>query len=176
MNPLETDSTQPQAPQTYPTSTPEASPASSTPVNSTVPSPTLTQEPPVIMTAPVTTQASVSLTQQNTVTQAVIDKTLSEDSFFDKLLSWTFRVGFASIFLVNAVYAAIHPNDFISLLQNNPITNAIGFTDFMVKIAMVNDLLLGVFLLGGWRKKYVYAWAGAWLLLVAGLKIINLFV
>lgn len=104
------------------------------------------------------------------------------DDMFGKFLvlegftHWFFRLGFASIFLVNAVYAAIDPASFTSMLAKNPVANLIGFHDLMLKVAMVNDLLLGVFIIGGWRKRMVYAWAGAWLLLVAGLKLMNLFV
>lgn len=89
---------------------------------------------------------------------------------------WLFRLGFASIFLVNAVYATLEPQSFIDMLNNNPVASLIGHADFMVKIAMVNDLLLGIFIIGGWRKRLVYAWAGLWLLLVAGLKLMNYFV
>jgi hypothetical protein len=109
-------------------------------------------------------------------------KRLSRPDIFNKFLilegfsHWFFRLGFASIFLVNAVYAAIEPASFTDMLVANPITNAIGYHDFMLKIAMVSDLLLGIFIIGGWRKRWVYAWAGAWLLLVAGLKLMNLFV
>ncbi len=88
---------------------------------------------------------------------------------------WFFRFGFASIFLVNAIYATIEPESFTSMLAANPVANAIGHHDLMVKITMVNDLLLAIFIIGGWRKRLVYAWAGMWLLLVAGLKMMNLF-
>lgn len=87
---------------------------------------------------------------------------------------WLFRLGFASIFFVTAVSAALDPESFTGMLVANPVANAIGFHDIMVKIAMVNDLLLCVLIIGGWRKQLVYAWAGGWLLLVAGLKLMNL--
>lgn len=86
-----------------------------------------------------------------------------------------FRLGFASIFLVNSLYAALRPSDFTELLYANPLTNSLGYTDTMVKAAMVNDLLLGVLILCGWRKKLVFAWAGVWLLMVTGIKTLNLF-
>lgn len=100
----------------------------------------------------------------------------SKPTRLESIFAWVFRFGFASIFLVNAVYAAVHPEEFTVMLKNNPITNAIGFTELMLKIAMVNDLLLGILLIVGWRQKLVYAWAGAWLIIVAGIKLMNLVV
>lgn len=103
------------------------------------------------------------------------------DKVFGKFLilegwsHWFFRLGFASIFLVNAVYAAIEPESFTDLLDANQIARLIGHAGLMVKFAMVNDLLLSILIVGGWRKRMVYAWAGAWLLMVAGLKLMNLF-
>ncbi len=87
---------------------------------------------------------------------------------------WFFRLGFASIFLINAIYAIFEPQSFAGVLENNIIASQIGATDLMVKIAIFNDLILSVFILGGWRKQMVYAWAGAWLLLPAGMKLMNL--
>ncbi len=87
---------------------------------------------------------------------------------------WFFRVGFASIFLVNAIYAVFEPQLFAAVLEENVVASAIGNIDAMVKFAIFNDIILSVFILGGWRKQFVYAWAGAWLLLPAGMKIMNL--
>jgi len=91
-------------------------------------------------------------------------------------MRWLFRLGFASIFLVNAIVAAIKPHDFISLLSNNVVASLIGHEDVMVKIAMVNDALLGVLILVGWKRNWINAWAGTWLLLVATIKMMNLFI
>lgn len=102
------------------------------------------------------------------------------DAVFGKFLilegwsHWFFRLGFASIFFINAVYAALEPQAFADLLAANPLSRALGQTDLLIKITMVNDLLLTIFIVGGWRKRMVYAWAGGWLLLVAGLKLMNL--
>lgn len=89
---------------------------------------------------------------------------------------WLFRIGFASIFMVNAVYAVFEPESFATVLEQNVVTSAIGMTDLMVKFAIFNDIILSVFILGGWRKQFVYAWAGAWLLLPSGIKLMNLIV
>lgn len=98
----------------------------------------------------------------------------STTSFLEQLSHWLFRFGFASIFLVNAAYASLYPDDFTKLLSENAIAGPIGHASLLINIAMFNDLFLGIMILGGWRKTLVYAWAGAWLLIVAGLKLMNL--
>jgi hypothetical protein len=113
--------------------------------------------------------------------QSTAKKRFPKPDIFTKFLilegwtHWLFRLGFASIFFVNAIYATVEPESFISLLENNPIASLLGHAEFLVKIAMVNDLLLSVCIIGGWRKHMVYAWAGTWLLIIAGLKLMNLF-
>ena len=92
----------------------------------------------------------------------------------DNILQLLFRFGFASIFFVNSIYAALRPQEFTNLLYNNPVTSFIGYADLLVTITMVNDFVLGVLILSGWRKKYVFAWAGVWLLMVTGIKVMNL--
>lgn len=94
--------------------------------------------------------------------------------FVEQLGSWLFRLGFASIFLVNSAYAAFQPADFTDLLNANLIGKLIGHSDFLVKIVIVNDLLIGAFVVMHKYKKVVYIWAGIWLLIVAGLKMMNL--
>ncbi len=132
--------------------------------SSPLPAPTLSQ----------LAEAQPKVAETNTPHRLPIPDMFSKYLILEGFTHWLFRLGFASIFLVNAVYATFHPLEFTQLLQANPISNAIGYHDFMVRIAMVNDLLLGIFILGGWRKKFVYAAAGAWLLLVASLKLMNL--
>lgn len=90
------------------------------------------------------------------------------------ILYLAFKLGFASIFLVNALVAIVHPEDFKKLLELNRVAQMIGFTDAMIVIAMVNDALIGVCILLGRWKLLVYAWAGLWLLLVAVLKLMNI--
>jgi hypothetical protein len=132
--------------------------------------------------APTEVAVQSSANQHNKFSQASSKlNTLGPDTFGRFLIlegfsHWFFRLGFASIFFVNAVYATFEPASFSGVLEANPVASAIGMTDFMVKIAICNDLILAVFIIGGWRKRWVYAWAGAWLLLVAGLKLMNLVV
>lgn len=92
----------------------------------------------------------------------------------DKLLNLVFVVGFASIFIANAIDAIENPAGFAKVIDNNIIAKHIGASELMVWIAIINDLILGALILTGWKKKYIYAWAGAWLILVAGMKLMNL--
>lgn len=87
----------------------------------------------------------------------------------------TFRMGFASIFLINSINAWLQPNDFIKLIENNPIIGLVGHIDLMVALIAVNDLILGILILSGRLKKLVYAWSGVWLLIVAAVKLMFLF-
>lgn len=131
--------------------------------------------------APLRTLEEIAASQPSRSNPNESKKHLSTPDVFSKFLilegftHWFFRLGFASIFFVNAVYAIFEPESFATVLESNPVASAIGMIDFMVKIAIFNDLILAVFIVGGWRKKWVYAWAGAWLLMVAGLKLMNLF-
>ena len=124
---------------------------------------------PVVMAPPVTADA-----QKLPFTE--IAAPTDKPGFFSKdvLLELVFVLGFSSIFLINSLNAFYSPQDFLKLLLANPITRAIGHYDFMIKLTMVNDLFLGVMLLSKWKKKYVWAWAGVWLLMVAGIKTLYL--
>jgi hypothetical protein len=51
----------------------------------------------------------------------------------------------------------------------------IGHADLLVKFVIFNDLALGLFILVNIQKKITYIWAGTWLLIVAGIKMMNLF-
>ena len=88
----------------------------------------------------------------------------------DRLLELAFRAGFASIFLINAVNAVVDPDSFKKLLAANILVPQALPLDALVQVAAVNDLLLGIFLLTQWKRKWVYAWAGVWLLIVASVK------
>jgi hypothetical protein len=151
--------------------------------------PELTQQPVINSTEPAPIQDTapsppITPPQNNPITPLPLaplgpEKTQSvwrgPRTSFGNVSELLFRIGFASIFLVNSVYAAIRPQDFIDLLSNNPIASATGLAEVMVKIAMVNDLFLSILILSGWRKKHVYMWAGIWLLMVASIKLMNLF-
>lgn len=133
-------------------------------------------------TTPAPTMAEIASKLPPKPVSAEAKRLIPTPDMFSKFLilegwsHWFFRFGFASIFFVNAVYAVFEPTSFAAVLEANPVASALGMTDLMVKIAICNDLILSVFIIGGWRKRWVYAWAGAWLLLVAGLKLMNLVV
>ncbi len=117
--------------------------------------------------------SATNSTQTQTAPTANQTSSTADTKSFD-LYEWAYRIGFATIFLVNAIYAAIHPEDFVKLLENNIVASKIGFANQMVMFTAVNDLVLGILILTGWKKRLVNAWAGIWLILVAGLKLMNL--
>ena len=97
------------------------------------------------------------------------------NAFDGKFFRWIFTIGFSSIFLINSLNAAIKPNDFIKLLAANPISHTIGHYSLMTTIIVINDLIIGILILTGWKKKYVWAWSGGWLIIVAVIKALYIF-
>ena len=92
------------------------------------------------------------------------------------LLSLTFRLGFAGVFLINSLTAWLEPAAFSALLSHGPtalLTRAVGLGPLLT-IIMVNDLVLGVLILTGRWKAHVLAWAGVWLLAVTVVKTVSL--
>ena len=141
------------------------------------PSPPVPTPPQPVVTEPLDISPRLTNTytgSQSGINEAPEQQALRGGSSFDTFLQLIFRVGFASIFLINAVVAALRPEDFLGMLENNIIASRLGYHDLMIKFTMINDLLLGVFLLLGKYKRLVYPWAGAWLITVAGLKLMNL--
>lgn len=90
------------------------------------------------------------------------------------LLYWFFKVGFASIFLINGIIALLRPAEFEALLGTFPIARAIGHIDIMVVLIGFNDLILGSLILSGKAKKFILAWAGFYLALVTMVKLVSL--
>jgi hypothetical protein len=107
---------------------------------------------------------------QPPATQPVAATAIATTNIKDKIAHWLFFYGFASIFLINFVNAVVDPKSFQTLLNPNVFVPTFLPTRFMVNIAAVNDLAVGCFILSKWKKKWIYAWAGAWLLIVAGVK------
>lgn len=87
---------------------------------------------------------------------------------------WLFRLGFASIFFVNAVVAFVAPDSFLELVRDTPIATLLGSADMAVIIAGLNDFMLGVLIIVNKWPRYVHAWAGAWLLIVTLVKVAHL--
>jgi len=86
------------------------------------------------------------------------------------------RIGIASIFVVNAIVAGVHPEEFTSVLRANLVGGRLpdGLLGPMVVFAGLNDLALGAAILSGRQRKLVFAWMAAWVVLVGGLKLMNL--
>ena len=120
-------------------------------------------------------QPQVEDVTQNIDTNPPRTSTRIENILDGKLFGWIFTAGFSSIFLINSLNAALKPNDFIRLIAANPLSRAVGHYGIMTKLILVNDLIIGVLILTGWKKKYVWAWAGIWLLIVAGIKALYIF-
>lgn len=116
-------------------------------------------------------QAAVMLQPQPKSTVAKLTGADGAESPMAKI----FRVGFAGIFLANGIIAALRPEDFMTLITGFPVTHAIGHADILVKLVALNDLLLATLILSGRAKKFVWAWAGAYLAAVSFVKLLSLF-
>jgi hypothetical protein len=89
-------------------------------------------------------------------------------------LHWVFRLGFASIFLVNSLSALVDPNTFLRLMERSFLRLTPLPLEPMIWFIALNDLLTGVLVLLGWKWRYVYTWAGVWLLVVTWVKLSTL--
>ena len=89
-------------------------------------------------------------------------------------LHWVFRLGFASIFLVNSLTALLDPAAFLKLMERSFLRLLPLPLEPMVWLIAVNDLLTGVLVLLGWKRRYVYTWAGVWLLAATWVKLSTL--
>jgi hypothetical protein len=88
----------------------------------------------------------------------------------DPFLDPAFRIGFGGVFLINSVTAIVAPKSFLALIQSNMIGHFIGFYPFQIALIAMNDCILGILIISGYKKRYVYAWAGLWLLIVTFFK------
>lgn len=99
---------------------------------------------------------------------------LSSHRFWSEITSnLLFRIGFASIFIINAFVAWFEPSDFTKLMESNVVFSLIGHTEILVTLVGFNDFILGLLLLFK-PSKYVFLWAAAWLFGVTCLKTLNL--
>lgn len=89
---------------------------------------------------------------------------------------WMFRLALASIFFVNGVVGIANPHEFTGLLADNVIASNFDskVIELMVWLASLNDLALGVALLSGRNRRFVFSWMAAWLCVVAVTKLTNL--
>jgi hypothetical protein len=86
-------------------------------------------------------------------------------------LHWVFRLGFASIFLVNSLSALVDPSSFLKLMERSFLRLLPLPLEPLLWLIALNDLLTGVLVLLGWKRRYVYTWAGVWLLAVTWVKL-----
>lgn len=93
---------------------------------------------------------------------------------YTTLMDWVFRVGFSTIFLSNAWTAVVDPDGFVKLMEGNFLARMVGHFEAQVYIIAINDLLLGILILTGFKRNFVYAWAGAWLIVVTFFKATSL--
>jgi uncharacterized membrane protein YphA (DoxX/SURF4 family) len=113
-------------------------------------------------------------TQPQPVTPVVSPASPAAAGGFDRLLELVFRIGFATIFLTNAWTSLAEPDSFLKLIEGNFLARMVGHYQLQLYIIAINDFLLGLLILIGIKKRYVYAWAGAWLLIVTFFKITSL--
>jgi hypothetical protein len=86
-------------------------------------------------------------------------------------------VGLAGVFMVNAIVALLEPSEFRGLLERSLVGRVIPTMSrhWVAWVIAVHDLTIGVLLLAtAWilrARPFVLAWAGAWLLVVALVKL-----
>lgn len=86
-------------------------------------------------------------------------------------------VGLAGVFMVNAIVALLEPSEFRGLLERSLVGRVIPTMSgqWVASVIAVHDLTIGVSLLATvWiprARPFVLAWAGAWLLAVALVKL-----
>lgn len=96
---------------------------------------------------------------------------VSKSYTFPEILT---SLGFASMFLVYAAVAYLHPDVLQTAYLQNDLGKNIGHAALAVEVSMFVNLFLGALLLLGRRKATVYALAGTWLIVLAVFKVLNL--
>ena len=94
-----------------------------------------------------------------------------------QLLEAALIVGLAGVFLVNSIVAVSQPSEFMELVERSLVGRAIPTMSgrWVAWVITVHDLAIGILLLASmWiprARPFVLAWAGAWLLAVALVKL-----
>jgi uncharacterized membrane protein YphA (DoxX/SURF4 family) len=94
--------------------------------------------------------------------------------YYDDFLELAFRFGFSTVFLINAWTAVVDPGGFLKLIESNFVARTVGHYQLQLYVIAINDLILGILILIGFRRKLVLAWAGIWLLIVTFFKATSL--
>jgi hypothetical protein len=101
----------------------------------------------------------------------------SIDAVGPRWLDAVFLVGLAGVFVVNAIVAVVHPDDFAGLIERSAFCRWLHLErlHWLTPAIALNDLLLGLTVLGAARfprwRPFVLAWTGAWLLAVTLVKL-----
>jgi hypothetical protein len=96
------------------------------------------------------------------------------NGFEVRVLDLVFRVGFASVFLVNSLVALIEPSGFIELMRHSLIARLIEDFRPLIWLIAINDFLIALLMLWGYQRALVLAWSGKWLSSVTLIKLSSL--
>ena len=66
-----------------------------------------------------------------------------------------FRIGFASVFLINATIAVVHPGGFVKLMQGGFLGGFVQDCRPFVWLIGLNDFVIGVLVLSGYWRTWV---------------------
>jgi len=83
----------------------------------------------------------------------------------DLLQHWLLRLGLAGIFLSNSLGAFYDTSSYMDLMRTSLMGRLIGDLRPWVEFIKYNDLVVGLLILSGLWPKYVWAWAGLWLII-----------
>ena len=83
-----------------------------------------------------------------------------------KFLTWSFliRLGLACVFLTNSLTAFLSPGEFQELVSGSFLAGLlpVSVASFVLFIG-INDLVVALLLLSGWRFSKVAIWAALWM-------------
>jgi hypothetical protein len=82
-------------------------------------------------------------------------------------LHWLTRLGLACIFLSNSFGAFYDTSSYMDLMRTSFMGRFISDLRPWVEFIKYNDLLVGLLILSGFQQKYVWAWAGLWLIVAS---------
>jgi uncharacterized membrane protein YphA (DoxX/SURF4 family) len=129
--------------------------------------------PPQTDVSPTAAQPPHTATQDPQLSYNSV-KTRLAFGYYDNLMDFVFRLGFSTVFLANSWTAVVDPGGFLKLIENNILARMVGHFQLQLYMIVINDFILGLLILAGFKRKLVYVWAGAWLLIVTFFKITSL--
>lgn len=93
---------------------------------------------------------------------------------FARLRDVLFRLGFASVFLVNGLTELIDPYAHLYMMQQSVLNYFIADFTALMKFVAFSDLLLAALILFARWNGYLMLCVGLWLLAVTGLRLLSL--